>query len=481
MRLTAIFLAAAAILTAIAYLRPPEYDEAYSIFLTAGHARPAWPLGVFSPADVRALFYGPASFAQIVSDLKSGDVHPPLYFWVLDIWRLLVGPSWLAARMLSVGLSLVTLGVTARLAVVTKAPVGAVVVITCLAYGFAYTGTIARGFAMAECLNIIGFTLLMQSRGIAEDHTAQWATAAGLAFAAASFSNYLACFTAIATIGWFAVEKPRVALFAAASFALFIPLDVSFFLDQHATRTGQFASFDPLHATALLVRDEGAALFGGLPIYAGGAGPWVTTWLAAFMAVCAFYIYRLRTSDTALLVVAAIATPLGLLALGAIFNNTPIEIRYCAFSLPFIAILLAQSLPLNLRDAVMAIEVLAILGLAIAPSTMQPQGLAAREAALNDHPLTLVPFGNDGVGIPGPFIAAAPETMRLQLVRGNILPDLSGEQQITLATIAIDNASKNYLPSLKAQLAENWQLVAATNLTWTYTKRSVNQQGQSRQ
>ncbi|HQT65319.1 MAG: hypothetical protein B7Z75_12185 [Acidocella sp. 20-57-95] len=481
MRLTATCLFATALLAAIAYLRPPEYDEAYSIFLTAGHARPLWPTGIFQPADVAALFHGPASLRGIAQDLRTGDVHPPVYFWALDLWRLIFGPSWFTARMFSVLVAIITLATTAKLAKLVKVPQNPVIIITCLAYGFAYTSTIARGFGLAECLNIIGFALVMRSR-IADDPAAtSLAIAAGLAFAAASFSNYLACFTAIATIGWFAFEKPRIAFSSACAFALSIPLDLSFFIDQHASRTGQFPPFDLMHATALLLRDEGAALFGGLPIYAGAAGPVVTSMLSIFSAACAYYVYRDRTPETMLLVVVASATPLGLLALGVIFDNTPIEIRYCAFSLPFIAILLAQSLPLNLRDAVMAIEVLAIIGLAIAPATMQPQGRAAHEAAANHPDVTLVPFGNDGVGIPGPFIAAAPPDMRIALVPGNILPDLTGVKKVTLATIGIDNASKAYLPALESQLAANWQLVNATSLTQTYVKRTANQQAQANQ
>jgi len=114
--------AAAALLFAVAALRGPEYDEAYSLFLTAGHARPAWPQGVFTSGAVRWLYDGGAGFGQVAHDLRAGDVHPPLYFWALDVWRQVFGPSWFAARALSVLLTLGTLILLARLAAVLMCP-----------------------------------------------------------------------------------------------------------------------------------------------------------------------------------------------------------------------------------------------------------------------------------------------------------------------------------------------------------------------
>ena len=42
-----------------------------------------------------------------------------------------------------------------------------------------------------------------------------------------------------------------------------------------------------------------------------------------------------------MLLAAALVPPVGLLLLGAAFNNTPIELRYLSFGVPFIALLLA--------------------------------------------------------------------------------------------------------------------------------------------
>src|SRR5271165_2106056 len=106
MKLTGFLLLTALLLGLIAWHRAPEYDEAYSFFLTAGHARPAWPSGVFTAGSVRALYAGQAGMGQIAHDLRAGDVHPPLYFWALNVWRRAFGPSWFTARLLSVFCSL---------------------------------------------------------------------------------------------------------------------------------------------------------------------------------------------------------------------------------------------------------------------------------------------------------------------------------------------------------------------------------------
>ncbi|HQT45690.1 MAG TPA: hypothetical protein PLY97_00590 [Acidocella sp.] len=56
--------------------------------------------------------------------------------------------------------------------------------------------------------------------------------------------------------------------------------------------------------------------------------------------------------------------------------------------------------------------------------------------------LILLPFGNDGVGIPGPFIVAAPYTARIELLRPGAMPKIPPAPQIILATLRADSASR---------------------------------------
>jgi len=328
MRLAGVLLLASWSLIAIAYLRPPEYDEAYSIFLTAGDPRPAWPSSPFHPQDVRHFYAGRTSLPAIGQNLRAGDVHPPLYFWVLNLWRQDFGPGWFTARLLSVLLALATLATLAQAAKLAGAPVIPCLLITLFAYAFAYTSTIARNFALAQFLDTLGLTLTLATL-----KTGGWRlkTVAGLCFGAASFTNYLAIFTPLATLFWLTTRhasgrKPARLTTdhwpLTTSFLVFLPLDLYFFAAQHASRTGQFAAFRPVPALALIAKDSGAAIFGGLPLY---AAPFTTPAAAALLI---FFLACLPfTKPAALFTLTALATPAGLFLLGLMFNNTPIEIR----------------------------------------------------------------------------------------------------------------------------------------------------------
>lgn len=435
MRLTGFFVLACLVLVTIAWVRAPEYDEAYSVFLTAGHARPAWPAGIFTAGSVRHFYTGHAGFAQIAHDLRAGDVHPPLYFWALDIWRQLAGPGWFAARLLSVLFTLAGLALLARLALAAEVPACPALLITLLSYGFAYTGIVARGFALAQTCNLAGMLLLYLA---ARNRRQSLALAGGLAFGAACFTNYLTLFTALAALAWLTLARPRLLAAALAGFLPFMPACAWFFLAQRHSRTGQFAAFTPAHALSLLTKDSAATLFGGLPLYAGRFYAPVTLALAVLFLACLLFTLRRRHASAPLFAALALATPCGLFALGLIFGNTPIEIRYLAFSLPYLALLLAPALPRPLLAGLLAVQACAIIGLAFAPATMQPQAAAARAAARYHGALVLLPFGNDGVGIPGPFIAAAPDAMRLLLLRPGTVPPA----QAVAVTLPIDNESR---------------------------------------
>jgi hypothetical protein len=446
MRIVGLLVFATLLLSLAAQLRAPEYDEAYSIFLTAGDPRPSWPQGVFRAGDVRGFYDGHAGPGEIAHDLRVGDVHPPLYFWALDYWRRLTGPSWFAARMLSVGFSVAALGVLAGLALRAEVPVAATLLLTLLSYGFAYTGIVARGFALAQFLNIVGVYLVCLGT---KDRRWGLCFGGGLAFGAAGFSNYLAIFVGLGTVWWLMLRAENRKMLVPAGFGLgcFLPAIGTFFLSQRNSRVGQFVPFSLPHEITLLAKCGGAALFGGLPVYAGAAGAAVrlaVAWtLALLIVVCAGFVVRDWQPKSALFAIAAVATPIGLLGLGFIFDNSPIEIRYLAFSLPFVALLLAQTLPRYWLWLVLGVQVCGIAGLIVAPETMQPQGLAARQlrAFITPGTLVLLPFGNDGVGIPGPFIASVPDDLRLQLVKPGPWPKLAGERHVVVVTLRIDAAS----------------------------------------
>ncbi len=428
----------AAVLLAAAWLRGPEYDEQYTLFLTAGNARPAWPSGPFPAAAVAAAQAGHAGLASIAQDLRATDVHPPLYFWAVSLWRWAFGPGLFTARLFSVLCATVSLCLVAALARRHGAAPARAVLLTAACYGFAYTGAIARGFAPAETLLLAG-ALLLPARPVL----------AGAAFGLACDCNYLAVFVATALCAHARAWR------AAIGAAPFLALAAWFFAAQHGARDGQFPPFDLWHAIVRLAGYQAAAIFGGLPLYVDGPARIAVSLAIAVIAVT-IPLGAMRASRTIWL--AAAASPIGLLLLGAAFDNTPIELRYLSFGLPFIALLAARG---RFRSLVLTVQAAGIAGLLLAPLTMQPARRAAAAAAPFTDAIALVPYGNDGVGIPGAFGIEAPPDLPLLLIRPGEAPVIPPQfQRALLITLSQDRDSTAAIPAMR-KAVEGWRQIAS--------------------
>lgn len=452
-----VLLAASLLLTAIAWLRSAEYDEQYTLFLTGEVARPIWPQHAFTAADVRALQASHASLATIAHDLRTTDVHPPLYFWLMRVWRGLFGPSLFAARLASVICGVATLGLVALIARQSGIPVVPAVLLTLGCYGFAYTSVIARGFALAQLLNVAGIACLLDVQ-----YRRGRMLAGGALLGAATFTNYLAVFIGCAALLhalW--TRRWRGGLAALIGFALWLPADLWFFLAQRSSRVGQFAPFEPLAALARLGFYAAANVFGGLPLYLGGnlraaASVGLSLLLLGLLAIIGVRWHRIGTPGPRLrFLLCAVAQPIGLLLLGAVFGNTPIELRYLAFALPFVGLLLAGALPRRTRGVVLALQAAALIGLMLRPETMQPaRAIATAATSLVGDGVVLLPSGNDGVGIVGAFSNEAPAGLRLLLVRrgeqpAQIRQRADGFPRVAVALIAQDAVSRAIVPTLR--------------------------------
>ena len=483
------------VLIAAAWLRGAEYDEQYTLFLTAGVARPVWPDLPFPAGLAATLQSGHASLSAIARDLRLTDVHPPLYFWAVACWRYLFGPSLFTARLLSVACALVSLGLVAHIARrCAISPVPAML-LTMGCYGFVYTGAVARGFASAEMLTLGGVSLLLARRPML----------AGVAFGMACGCNYLAVFIAVAAC------TAAGAWRALPTASPFLAMDAWFFVAQHGARPNQFPPFEVWPSLVRLFGYQVAAVFGGLPLYVDGAGRGATEALVGLAAL----VLGLRivqagpaTTERHVLLAAAAAPPVGLLALGAVFNNTPIELRYLSFGLPFIALLAASPryrrafspgaacssrlgkgfaflgkirgvrrsrrpvLPgirhltrWNTGKAfILVVQSAGVAGLLLASRTMQPARLAAIQTARHaDDALVLLPAGNDGVGIVGAFAIESAPTLPLLLVHPNDPPVSvpSRYRRVILGLLAQDHDSLATLAALHAAVAgPNWRRIA---------------------
>jgi hypothetical protein len=475
---------AVVMLVGIAGCRGGEYDEYYSIFLIAGDPRPAWPLTATTVAALSSSYHGHTSITAIANNLRRGDVHPPLYFWLLAGWRHLVGTGLFRFRLLSVGLTCAGMLSLSRIARHFGISAALAVAVTVLCYGFAYTGLVARNFALTDTISLTGVLLLINADR-ARSH--RIALLAGIVLGGACFTNYLASFTTIAALAWmFAVNRPskRLGIMPAIGAALFIPAGAYFFLAQSGSRHGQFHQFRLFRALTSLARDQIGAILGALPRYA--PPPWSSLIAASVIIFAAILLFFVVPSGLAslparyrTLIAAEIAAPpIGLLALGAVFNNAPIEMRYLWLGLPYIGLALAAGLRHRPRlcATLLAVQALSIIGLAIAPQTMQPASRTARIAAAASGPnaIVLVPFGNDGVGIPGPFVAAAQPTMTVLITR-NAAPSLlnlaAHYNRVVIAEIKVDESSRAAIPQLDALFAKSpcWRVSPSPRAITVFT------------
>lgn len=491
----------AVVLTAAAWLRGAEYDEQYTLFLTAGTARPDWPQTAFPAGLVAAVQAGHATFGGIALDLRATDVHPPLYFWAVALWRQAFGPTLLAARMLSVLCGVMSLGLAGEIARRCSVRPALAMLLTLGCYGFVYTNAIARGFALAEVLTLGGVALLMRRQGLL----------AGICFGAAGCCNYLAVFVAAA--GTLVIGAWSSALAALP----FLALDGWFFVAQHGARAGQFPPFKVWPSLRRLADYQSAAVFGGLPLYADGF--WRVAIMGGVALLSAALAVRIAAGLSSLglrqndrdvrrtppdahrldgigsrcqrrrndlttvreralgirtIAAAAVATPAGLLLLGVMFDNTPIELRYLSFGLPFVC-LLAAAFAGRLLPVVLVIQSASIAGLLLAPQTMQPARAAAAGAArLAGDGIVVLPWGNDGVGIVGAFGIEAPGSLPILVVRpaDPILDRVAAYRRVVLVLLGQDPDSVATVAAMRAAFTNpNWRLIAIGSNLEVYEKR----------
>lgn len=493
----------AVLLAAAAFLRSAEYDEGYSLLLAAGTVRPAWPEAVFVAGEARGIYEGRASLSGILEALRGTDVHPPLYFWLLRLWRDVAGEGLFAARLLSVALTLGALALVPGIAARAGAPPVAAMMLCLFSYAFAYTGIIARGFALAQLLTLAAAWLALAQRRGADGSEARpnlaGAALMGACAGLATMSNYLALFCAATVLAWHALfvglRRPSHLIAAALPFLAAQAVNVPLFLAQDR-RSGQFPPFSVRGAVVRTAQWLAASVFGGTPLqaeaplsYAIGAALGLLILLLAVIIV-ATLASALRQPEGLLVWGCALAPPVGLVALGVIFGNLPLELRYYAFASPFIAIILAGSLAAlaergwpRAARSVLALTLLAqaagLAGLGFGQGTMQPARAVARDAAplLGAETVVVVAHGNDGVGIAGALILELPAEARVLVVRERddaaaIRARLEGARRAIVVTTAGDFSSREEVPKALAAIA--------ADPSWRETGAAYNQRVFSR-
>jgi hypothetical protein len=477
-----LLLAAALVFGAATLLRGTEYDENYSVFVTGGIARPAWPSTPFTAADLPAPFQAHADLSTVTELIRRTDVHPPLYFWLLRGWRAVVGDGLPALRALSVLCALGALLAWMRAAWLAGLPPLVTGGLLVLSYGFSLTGHVVRGYALAQLL--VGLTVLAAVAAWRQPGLLR-AGLAGLAGGLACLANYLAVFPVGVVLAWMVLATPgwgrrlRVALVAGLPCMALLGIAASVWLAQRASAVSQsaeqFEALSPLATLARLAQYEAAILLGGLPLYVppglprallGGA----LVLLLAGVALAMLWRWRGLGPLRWMWLGGALAPPLGLLALGLLFGTVPVELRYLVLGAPFLAALGAATAGSWGRLApratawglglVLAVQATATLGMLLHPATQQPfrAAVAALAPELRSPTLLLVPFGQDGVGIVGSLLRELPPDQPILVLRpadaGAVLDRVAGACRLVLLGFGErDRASAAQVAAAAAALA----------------------------
>lgn len=262
------------------------YDEALTLLTVSGQAQTDFAPGLdpFQPS---------ANLVKITGELYQQDVHPPLYFWTLALWRVVLGESLEAARALSALFLAGTLLLLHRLAsdLNMQRPWVPSAMFAASGVGLQYAYN-ARPYAMAAFL-IVSTLVLAQRKS-------RWT---GICGAAAIATHYFAalCVAPILAISfWKEWKRDRLWAWATiSSFAIGVA-PLLLLLRVHLTaRPLQYPGFGPPHKEfyALLK----SAIETALPN--SGLPGWGFAWFTAATIACLgiWHCYRQRKAAAPLL------------------------------------------------------------------------------------------------------------------------------------------------------------------------------------
>lgn len=472
-----------------------EYDESYTQFYLAGLPHPQWPVEPRTVGALRSWVEGRTTgVLQVVTDLMRYETHPPLHFWLLIPWRAAFGSDPLVLRLFSLLCACGSILAVWRLAALARVPAVPAVLCAFLSYAVFYPTTLARAYALALMLVLLGTLALARLLRDPERGCRRWmdgavsAAAAGMAFGLAGLSHYLALLAGAAILGAFALNalaQRRLLPVLASGLGVLPP-----FLGVVALRHEQ-GSAEWFHAGFELSRDlwrmlemQAAALFARTPLLLDE--PWsdlvalliapsvmliVGPVLMAFRPIMADPVRRL-------LLAGAVAMPLGLLVLGVLTDRAPFVSRYTSYSIPFIALSFAAGLA-HLAERgqrrlaaivfgyVLLWQTIGAGSQVLWPATQQEFRPIIADVAqrwVPDKSVLAVPVGYDHIGKNGPYLWEAPVDWPMVVVNTHVpaaetVARLGAANRLFLVTF-VEKSGEAVLEVLPPALRDaGWRLV----------------------
>ena len=235
------------------FSRSVWYDESITLY-TLSKGEYFTPVGLVTIAEIERVLSSLQSPAEVVGTLASDDVHPPLYFVLLNLWSFLFGTSLEAARAFSVLLSVLSVGVF--YALVREHRPNTAMAATCV---FALSGLMigvaaeARSTALVILLSLVAL-YIANRRNTGEDLTTGLRTefALGLTCAGLLLTHYFAALIVVPIMmhrGLLLLQQRnwRYMIAPALCFIVFLPW-FSVFLAHLGARPDQGAGFGSIVA-----------------------------------------------------------------------------------------------------------------------------------------------------------------------------------------------------------------------------------------
>lgn len=230
---TLVFLAVLAGLFALyaigAVSRAVWYDEAITLHTLAPAASMPAPEGLVRVETLKPLVSGVAAPAGVVGQLITDDVHPPLYFLLLNAWAALFGNSLLAARLMTCLAAVLSVAVFHRMMRVQHvAPTPVYTAVFALSFIVATSAHDARYPALVILLTTLAAHLALYPVRPGEQRALWRELALGAAAAGLVLTHYFGAFIAAPLMAWRALEglrerAPRAFIAPVTSALLFLP------------------------------------------------------------------------------------------------------------------------------------------------------------------------------------------------------------------------------------------------------------------
>lgn len=330
------------------YSRSIWHDETVTLLETGGDAQPVWPQQIETVDEMKRFFSGRPSFTKIARGLSKTDIHPPVYYWLLSLWRRALGYSLETARLFSLVCSVGGVLLLYTLLVLGEHPAPLLpALLFAAASGSVYMGQDARAYALATLFMLAAslFAYLAATSPLSRRQAAfgfLFALCGGLAFQ----TNYLTLFPIGAVALWFVIVIWKRARWQAVLFPLLIAaISLAWFetlRHQLGARPHQNVGFPGLMAEwDKMITQNGFVFWSTFhPQQA-----WLFTALLATLVFGVAWRWQLVNKKLFFLFLGMMLAPsLGVLLLDAAFDKNLPQTRYWLFALPGLSVVLSYGL-----------------------------------------------------------------------------------------------------------------------------------------